>query len=253
MPKRGILFALIALLAFGGAVQGQEGLGERMSVDRIGDIQPGTYTTSTGMTFTLDRYSEKYLLRFGGEPEIYVLYVDHASLGGRVLKYDSGSTALAVSGWGAVTIYTDAQPGGLPADRSGPSSAPQPAVLSVADVQKAAADESAHLAYSRGLHIAFNADWGALSGDAMLRTLTFDAMQNAARGIDRFTANAQARAAVATRMASVQMVSGGRPTIALRGKTLLVTFTPSSGFTGRASSHGIARALGQMFSIPTPG
>ena len=78
-------------------------------------------------------------------------------------------------------------------------------------------------------------------------------MQNTARGIDRFAASAAARAMLAARMNVVQMVAGGRPTIALRGRTLLVTFAPTRGFAGRASSHGIARALGQTFAMPTAG
>jgi uncharacterized protein DUF4908 len=252
--KRGIPIAVIAMLAAAGLAQGQEGLGQRMSVDRIGDIDPGAYAASNGATFVLAPYAEKYLLRFANDPETFVLYVDHASLGGRVLKYDSGETALAVSGWGALTIYTDQAPGGLPADRApgGSAIAPPPA-LSLADMQKAASDEAAHLAYARGLHIAFLADWAALAGDTALRALTFDAMQNVARGIDRFAANAAARTAMAARMDSVRMIAGGRPTIALHGKTLMVTFAPTRGFEGRASSHGIARALGQLLALPTAG
>ena len=253
MPKRGILFAVAAMLACFSAVQAQEGLGARLSIDRLGDIQSGAYSTTNGLAFSLDRYAEKYLMRFAGEPETYVLYVDHGSLGGRVLKYDSGETALQVSGWGAVTIYTDAQPGGLPAERTGKSIVPALAPITLAEMQSAAQDEGEHLAYLRGLHIAFNADWAALAADAGLRALTFDAMQNTARGIDRFTANAAARVALIAKMDAVQLIAGGRPTISLRGRTLLVTFAPTQGFSGRASSHGIARALGQMFSIPTAG
>jgi len=253
MPRRGILFAALAMLAMAGAVRGQSGLDDRMSIDRLGDIQPGTFTASNGATFTLTQDAAKYLLHFSGDPEVFVLYVDHASLGGRVLKYDSGETALAVSGWGAVTIYTDAQPGGLPAERTGGGAAPSLLVLSLADMQKAAADETAHLAYARGLHIAFVADWDALAGDTTLRMLTFDAMQNAARGLDRFAANAAARAVIAARMDTVHMVIGGRPTLTLHGRTLLVNFAPLHGYEGRASSHAIARALGEMFSIPIAG
>jgi hypothetical protein len=254
MPKYGILIALTAMLAMAGIVRAQEGLGQRMSVERIGDIDTGTYTASNGTGFVLGQYAEKYLLRFANDPETFVLYVDHASLGGRVLKFDSGETALAVSGWGAVTINTDQAPGGLPADRSpGSGQIAAPPVLSLAEMQKAAADEAAHLAYARSLHIAFLADWAALAGDAALRALTFDAMQNAARGIDRFAANTAARAAMAAHMDSVRMVAGGRPTIALHGKTLMVTFSPTRGYEGRASSHGIARALGQMLALPTAG
>lgn len=253
MPKRGILFAAIAMLASFGVGYAQEGLGARMSIERLGDIQTGAYSASNGIAFSLAGYAQKYLLRFSGEPETYVLYVDHGSLGGRVLKYDSGSTALAVSGWGAVTIYTDAAPGGLPAERTGSSQFPEPVPLSLVAMQKAAQDEGEHLSYTRGLHIAFLADWPALATDAGLRAVTFDAMQNAARGIDRFTANAAARLALLAKMDSVRMIAGGRPTIALHGRTLLVTFSPTQGFAGRASSHGIARALGQLFAMPAAG
>jgi hypothetical protein len=251
MPRRGILFAFIAMLACIGAGQAQDGM--RLSLERLGDIQTGAYSISNGTTFSLDRYNDKYLMRFAGEPEIYVLYVDHGSLGGRVLKYDSGGTAMQISGWGAVTIYTDAQPGGLPAERTTNSTAPALPPLSLAQMQAAAGDESQHLAYARTLRIAFDADWPALTADAALRALAFDAMQNAARGIERFASNAAARAAVAAKMDSVYLTSGGRPTIALHGKTLMVTFVPAQGFAGRASSHGIARALGQLFGVPTAG
>ncbi|HEX4301182.1 MAG TPA: DUF4908 domain-containing protein [Rhizomicrobium sp.] len=252
MPRYGILFAFVALLACVSAGEAQNG-DTQLSFDRLGDIQTGSYTVSNGATFTLDRYDDKYLMRFGGEPEIYVLYVDHGSLGGRVLKYDSGGTAMQVSGWGALTIYTDAQPGGLPAEHSGGSTMPAPAQVTLGEMQNAANDESEHLAYVRSLHIAFDADWPALAADAALRAITFDAMQNAARGIDRFAAIAAGRIALAAKMDTVRMVSGGRPTIALQGRTLLVTFVPAKGLAGRASSHGIARALGQLFSVPTAG
>src|ERR1700709_65066 len=133
-PRRGILFAFIALLAFAGAGQAQNG-DVRLSIDRLGDVQTGAYAASNGAIFTLNHYDDKYLMRVAGEPEIYVLYPDHASLGGRVLKFDSGGTAIQVSGWGAVTIYTHAQPAGLPAEHTGDSATPAPAQVSLAQMQ----------------------------------------------------------------------------------------------------------------------
>ncbi len=253
MPKHGILFAAIAMLAFAGVGHGQVNLSSRLSDDRLGDVQTGTYAVSNGLTFTLDRYDDKYLMRFAGDSEIYVLYADHGSLGGRILRFDSGATALAVSGWGALTVYTDAQPGGLPADRSGDSDPPTLRFVTLSQMQEAAADEATHLAYARGLNIAFDADWSALANDVTLRKLTFDTLQNAARGIDRFAASPAGRSALGAKIDTVHIVIGGKPEIVLRGRTLLVTYSPSRGFAGRASSHGIARALGQMFSVPTAG
>jgi hypothetical protein len=253
MPKSGILFAFVAMVSCAGWAYAQESLGARLMMDRLGDIQTGAFTAGDSVRFTLSRYAEKYLMRFDGDPEIYVLYADHGSLGGRVLRYDSGGTALAVSGWGAMTIYTDVTPAGLPAERSGDCTTPVLPQVSLAAVQAAADDEGQHLAYVHGIHMSFAADWAQLAADAGLRMMTFDAMQNAARGIDRFAANARARAALIAKMDAVEILTGGRPTIALRGRTLQVTFVPGRGFAGRASSHGIARALGQMLSIPTPG
>ncbi len=76
-------------------------------------IEPGAYTAGD-VQFTLDRYEDKYLLRVAGDPEVYVLYVDSGSLGGRVLKFDSGAIAIRVAGWGGMTIYTDAKPTACP-------------------------------------------------------------------------------------------------------------------------------------------
>jgi len=251
MPKPVTLLAFIAMLAFTGTAMAQDDdLGARMSMERIGDIRPGSYSAGDTYKFTLNHYLDRYLLRFANDPEIYVLYADHGSLGGRVLRYDSGTTALQVSGWGAITLYTDAEPSGIPAERTGDSTLPTVTQVSLAQVQAAAGDEAKHLAYARRVRVTFTADWPALAGDPDLRAFAFDAMQNAARGIERFAARAAARAALAARVDSVLMVTAGRPTIEMHGRTLNVAFNPEQGFAGRASSRGIARGLGQMFSVP---
>lgn len=252
MPRSGILIALAAMLAGIGAVLAQDDVGSRMSMDRIADVHTGTYSAGDVIRFSLDRYAGRYLLRIDGDPEIYVLYANHGSLGGQVLKYDSGATAIQVAGWGAITIYTDAQPSGLPAERTGDSIAPVPSQISLADMQNAAGDEAEHLSYSRRIRLTFAADWSTLAVDPGLRALAYDTMQNAARGIDRFTTTAAARAALLSKIDSVQIVTSGKPTLSLHGKILNVTFNPAQGFAGRASSRGIARALGQLLSVSVP-
>ncbi len=69
-------------------------------------------------------YGDKYLLRFDGGPENFVLYGDRVALGGRELKYDTGALALKISVWGGVTLYTQEAPGGLPATRTGDATMP---------------------------------------------------------------------------------------------------------------------------------
>jgi len=214
------------------------------------DLSPGTYQAGDNVRFALDRYQSGFLLRFAGQPEVFVLYANFGSLGGRVLQYDSGAIALQVAGWGAMTLYTDDHPEGLPTSRVGDSTPPVLAQISMQQMQSAADDETAHLSYVRGLHIAFFADPNAIN-DNNVRALTFDAMENAARGIDRFTANPNARNQFGQRVASVRMSISDKPYIKISDKVLIVTFNPRTGYFGRASSRAIATALGKVFGIPT--
>jgi len=214
------------------------------------DIAPGTYQAGDNVRFSLDRYQQQFLLRFAGQPEVFVLYANFGSLGGRVLLYDSGAVALQVGSWGGMTLYTDDHPEGLPTSRVGDSAPPVLAQISLQQMQNAADDEAAHLSYVRGLHLSFVADQNAVA-DNGVRALAFDAMENAARGIDRFTANPNARGVFGQRVASVRMQTSEKPTIRITDKVLYVTFNPRTGYLGRASSRAIATALGKVFGIPT--
>jgi hypothetical protein len=252
MPKPGIAAALafgLALTFSSGAFA--ETLGEKLWNERVGDVETGSYMAGDNVRFFLDPYGDKYLFRLADDPEVFVLYADRSSLGGRVLKFDSGMTVLNISGWGGVTLYTDAAPSGLPAVREGEDADPPIlTMVSLEDMQSAAADEAAHLAYAHQLNLIFAADWRVLGADGYLRALAFDAMQNAARGLDRFAASPQARAILSQKVDLVTLETGAKPTIELTGKTLIVTFDAKRGYAGRASSRAIARALGRLFEIP---
>lgn len=221
----------------------QDSLSERMTAQRLGEVEPGTYLAADTVRFSLAQDGDNFLLRFDGNPEVFVLYAAHASLGGRELKYDSGETALQVAGWGGMTLYTDAAPNGLPAVRTGDAVPPSPANVSLGDMQNAAGDEAEHLAYTRGLRLNFTADWGALASNGAMRAFAFDTLENAVRGLDRFSLAASGRQALASRVDTVMVASGNKPTLGINGKTLVVTFNPERGYIGRASSRAIARAL----------
>lgn len=177
-----------------------------------------------------------------------MLYADHGALGGRILKFDSGETALNVAGWGGMTLYTDQAPQGLPAVRTGDALPPQPPNVSTQDIQAAAGDEAERLAYVRRINVQFTADWNALNENPLTRGFAFDTMENTARGIERFSGGGAQREAFVRHVSSVMIVQGSRPTLGLSGRTLMVSFNPGLGFAGRASSHAIARALGNVLS-----
>jgi Domain of unknown function (DUF4908) len=248
LKRRWIIAAGIALglgLALTASAQYSEP-GNRLSIDRLAYIQPGSYMAGDATAFEIVADGGNYLLRFRGAPEVFVLYADHGSLGGRILKYDSGETAVNVAGWGGMTLYTDQSPQGLPAVRTGDALTPQPPAVSMQEMQTAANDEAERLAYIRRLNVQFAADWNGLGENPFARAFAFDTMENTARGIERFSGGGEHRDAFAKRVSQVMVVQGSRPTLGLNGRTLVVTFNPGMGFAGRASSRAIARALGNI-------
>jgi hypothetical protein len=247
------IFYSVALISASSAAHGgqpREALEARLSSDRLGRIESGIYQAGDHISFALDSNGANYLLSFDGAPEIFVLHPDSASMGGRILKYDTGETALQVSGWGALTLYTDAEPGGLPAMRTGDFLTPTAPEILLDEIQNAAREDASELGAQDHLIVAFHADWAALASNGQARGIALDAMENVARGIERFCRSTHGHAAFARRVAAVTLATAGRPTVTLVGKNLFVTFNPDLGYEGRASSRSIAFALGMLLSAP---
>jgi hypothetical protein len=242
--------AMLSLaLLFCGAAHAQNSISDMLSRERLGMIDPGSYVAGDSVGFALQNIGANFLLRFQGAPEVFVLYADRASMGGRVLKYDDGETAIQVTVWGGITLYTDAKPGGLPAERTGDAQPFAPSNVALNDMQAQVADDGQHLAYTRRLQIAFTTDWNAIANNASLRAIYDDAMENAVRGIYRFAASTPAREAMSKRVDNVSLTPAARPTVNMAGRTLLVTFNPNTGYVGRASSRAIARGLTKLFGL----
>ncbi len=226
---------------------------QRLQNDRLGAIRDGTYQAGDNISFSLNREGPYYLLRFAGQREVFVLHSKNASLGGRVLKYDTGRTVLQITGWGAMTLYTDAKPSGLPVTRTGDSTPPSVPLVSLDDVKVAASAEAQKLAATRQLSLSFRASWQGLASDAASRADCLDALENAAKGIARFAANPLGQKAMAAEVQSVHLVQGPSPSLHRAGRELIVTYVAAKGFAGRASSRDIARVLHQIFHIPAAG
>jgi hypothetical protein len=224
----------------------QQSLEERLNSDRVGYVELGTYVAGDDVEFSLYPAGSNYLLRLGDNPEIFVLYQDRTSLGGRVLKYDTGETALRVAGWGGVTLYTHSAPQGLPAERTGDTAPLQLVPVSIGDLQSAATDEGQHLFYTRRLNLIFTANWNALARDANARIFALDTLENAARGVEQFVVSPRGQGALQHRLKAVSLMISGRPSVTLNSKTLVVGFDPARGYIGRASSRVIERDLAKI-------
>jgi Domain of unknown function (DUF4908) len=227
------------------------GMASRLAADRVSAVQPGLYSAGDHDSFTLEPYgTNKFLLRFSDNPENFVLTMERGSLGAKVLKYDTGTTALRVSVWGGMTLYTQDAPQGLPATFQSDAPAPAPLAVSANELTTAFGDESSHLVYVQNIALKFSADPAVLSADAETRGRAFDALTNAATGIERFIAAApSARLVLARRINSVKVAEGGKPTIAISGQTLLVSFVPGEGHEGHASSLAIQMDLGKLLAV----
>jgi hypothetical protein len=227
------------------------GMALRLQSERMGPVQPGLYSAGDSGTFTLEQYGPgKYLLRFAGHSENFVLTMDRASLGAKLLKYDTGTTAIRVSVWGGVTLYTQDSPQGVPATFQN-AIPPAPALaISAMELQTAFNDETSHITYVQNVALKFSADQDVLASDPETRGRAFDALTNAAVGIERFlAANPSARQVLTKRVNSVKVAEGGKPTVAISGQTLLVSFVPGEGHEGHASSLAIQQELGKLLAI----
>ena len=226
----------------------QAGLFERIFGERVAPVRDGAYIAADKIKFALQRAGKNYLLRFDGDPEIYVLHADHTSLGGRMLKYDSGETGLKVAGWGGLTLYTDWQPNGLPAVRAGDAGPFAPSPVTLKDVQFLAAQDAERLAHERHLRVPLVVNWSVLETDGALRATASEAIENAARGIERFVHDRQTRKLLMGRVRTVAFATGTRASLVLKDKALIVTFNPERGYLGRASSREIARELSTLLN-----
>jgi hypothetical protein len=225
------------------------GMAARLSAERVGPVAPGLYGAGD-TAFVLSAYpGGKYLLRFAGAPESFVLTVDRASLGAKLLKYDTGATALRVSVWGGLTLYTADRPGGIPATRQGEAPVAQALAISEPELATAFHDEARHLTYTQKIALTFSADPSVLSADPETRGRAFDALTNAARGIEQFVAGPAGRMAFTHRVHEVKVTEGAKPTVVIAGQTLLVSFVPGEGHEGHASSLAIQQELGKLFSV----
>jgi len=224
-------------------------MASRLRAERPSAIEPGLYSAGDKLTFTLQPDGIHYLLRFTGSSETFVLSVARGSLGAKLMKYDTGTTALGVSVWGGLTLYTRDSPQGIPATYQAPSQPLQPRTVSATELTTALGDETGHITYAQNIALKFSADPAVVTSDSGTRGRAFDALVNAASGIERFLTDIPAaRPVLAKRVNSVKVAEGGKPTIAISGQTLLVSFVPGDGHEGRASSLAIQQELGRLFA-----
>ena len=238
----------VAVALFPNALPAQEPPPQRLTIPpSLAAPQDGIYATGDDPSFMIDHAQGQTRLRFVGSDEIFYLSSERSTLGGRVLKYDTGEKALAVSGWGGVTLYSQSAPSGTPAERVGEAVPIDPAPVLSHQTKYFAAGLSQRLADRESLAIGFATRWDLLSHEDMARALATDAMRNATYAIEQLAKSRARRSALAAKLRVVRIVAGNAKSAMLQDDVLVVTFSPAGGPSARPSSLAILQALSSKF------
>ena len=207
----------------------------------------GRYMADDQIRFMIDLEDDQIRLRFLDSDEIFYLTNEPAPLGGRVLKYDTGEVALQVAGWGGLTLYTENDRGGVPAERADDESdgfVPTP--VAAKDVKGFALKLAQDLAVAHDFGIGFAADWEELAQGDGVRALAVDAMRNAAYALGRLASGPE-REAIADRFHVVRVTAAAEPGAKIDDGVLVISYTPEGGPSARPSSRAIERVLAETF------
>jgi len=219
---------------------------QRLMITPTGE-QPedGQYAAGDEAQFWIDHQDENVRLRFSDSDEIFYLTNEPSTLGGRVLKYDTGDVALAVSGWGGVTLYTDRTPNGIPAERMGEAPNLDPRSVTARETQIFAAELSQDLETRERLNVGFAANWERISRGNHVRALAVDSMRNASYALTELSANRETKAAYAERIKVVRIVAGDGPEVEVENEVVTVSFDADGELSARPSSRAIIEAIRQ--------
>lgn len=207
----------------------------------------GRYMADDQLRFLIDLQDDQIRLRFIDSGEIFYLTNEPAPLGGRVLKYDTGEVALQVAGWGGLTLYTENDRGGVPAERADDETDGfEPAPVAAKDLKGFALKLAQDLAVAHDFGVGFAADWEELAQGEGVRALAVDAMRNAAYALGMLASGPE-REAIANRFHVVRVTAASEPGAKVEDGVLVISYTPEGGPSARPSSRAIARVLAETF------
>lgn len=205
----------------------------------------GHYYAGEGVEFLVDHNGEdgNARLRFVGDEEIFYLRSDPSTLGGRVLKYDTGDVALAVSSWGGVTLYTPSAPNGLPAERMSDAPSLDPEPLSAGEVQGFAQSLARTLQERENLSIGFAANWDRITRGNRIRALATDSMRNATYALAELARMAETKSEYAERIKVIRLIASNETDISVTNDTVTISINANGEPWERPSSRSIIKAI----------
>lgn len=198
----------------------------------------GSYVTSSGVGFVLDRSGPRPLIRFGNSPEIWALHPSSAPRGDVLYRNDAGDLVLRITRSGGLTLYTASEPAGMPASLVGAAPGLRSSALSMNQLAGYLLSQS--LAASNAVGHLIEIDVRLVSAGAY--AVLPDVVPIAVQAIVRMASSSNLRDEAA-QVRIIQIVEGPRAAVAYRAGILRITINPEQGPGGRPSSARIVRAL----------
>jgi hypothetical protein len=203
------------------------------------------YVTSVGRrAFIFDRaaVAPEALLKFDGDPEVWVLDPFPAPGGGRIYRNDAGDRVLQVTCLGGLTLYIGA-PDGVPASIQGdaddltlPPSVPDRIMLQSSAQASDRTSRAAQIAVGRERAVTFE----ALNFTPATSPVFFDAITVTSDALVSMARRKEAKAFL-SKLEKVQFIVGAKPDVGFNGSVLTITLTPGKGYAGRPSSNRIMK------------
>lgn len=208
------------------------------------DQAPATarYRSETGASFVFDRSGHAPLLQFDRGLEIWVLHPTPGPRGDVIYKNDLEQPVLRTTRLGGLTLFTQENPEGMPAALVAAARPFRPPVLSPQQVLQFLAHSSERASRAARRVISFEAGVRGQEVTPGSAYLVADAAGIAAEAIARLSLTPRGRVAL-TRVTSVKILYGPRPTARMHDGVLEVIITQRYGMAGRPSSGVIMRTI----------
>ncbi len=213
------------------AITGEEHKGASPPVAR--------YAMDDGGEFVLDRTNAQPLLRFEGDPEIWLLLPSAAPRGDTIYRNEVGLEVLRATRMGGMTVFTDRRPEGSAASLEGPGLPLRLPALSPTALFQRVYYASVRASRAAQHNVAFVSD----DSDATSSGIVADSALVASEAIISMAAHPAGKLFL-SRISSVVIVMGSNPAVSVKGGAIIIAVNPSMGIAGRPSSLRVQRATG---------
>ena len=214
-------------------------MGERATSGKPGPPVIARYETDEGSDFVFDRSAPKPLLKFGDNPEIWVLQPAPGPRGDTIYRNDLGEPMVRATRIGGMTVFTERRPDGSPAALLGASPPLRIGQLSAQTLFNRFYQASVRASRAAQHQVGFETREDAETGTAPLLA---DAAMVASQALVEL-ASAPGGKAMLARVDDVVIGQGLRPSVTLFHGVLTITIAPPQGLAGRPSSRRIEHVV----------